>query len=67
MRPLFPFLLGVAATAIVTTDAGRRIADTIGETAKQAVKEKISEAKNAIDILQGKGKDENGNENVHHE
>ena len=44
MNPLFSFLLGAAATALLTTDSGRKLADRIGELAQTAIKEKYDEA-----------------------
>lgn len=57
MMPLFPFLLGAAATALLTTDSGRRLADRVGELAKNYAREKYDEAMGALKTLEGVGDD----------
>lgn len=49
MMPLFPFLLGAAATALLTTDSGRKLADRIGAAVTNAAKAKYDEAMAAIE------------------
>ena len=48
MNPLFSFLLGAAATALLTTDSGRKLADRIGELARSTVAEKYEETVAAL-------------------
>ena len=48
MHPLFSFLLGAAATTLLTTDSGRKLADRMGEIARTAVQEKCDEAMAAL-------------------
>lgn len=54
MNPLFSFLLGAAATALLTTDSGRKLADRIGELARNTVAEKYDEA---VAVLTPQGKE----------
>ena len=54
MNPLFSFLLGAAATALLTTDSGRKLADRIGELAQTAIREKYDEA---VAVLTPQGKE----------
>lgn len=63
MMPIFPFLLGAAATALLTTDSGRRLADRIGELAKATAREKYDEAMQAIKTMEGVEKDAKESEN----
>lgn len=66
MMPLFPFLLGAAATAILTTDSGRKLADRVGEAVKSIAVAKYDEAMEALKTMEGVEKDaerkESGNE-----
>lgn len=68
MGPLFPFLLGAAATALLTTDSGRRLADRVGEAAKTYARGKYDEAMDALKTLEGAEKDaENSPKEAEHE
>ena len=57
MMPLFPFLLGAAATALLTTDSGRKLADRFGEAVKSIAVAKYDEAVEALKTMEGVEKD----------
>lgn len=48
MMPLFPFLLGAAATALLTTDSGRKLADRIGAAVTSTARARYDEVMDAL-------------------
>lgn len=48
MMPLFPFLLGAAATALLTTDSGRKLADRIGAAVTSTARARYDEVMGAL-------------------